>query len=128
MALSISGILALILSIVIVVKILLVAIRPKSGAKLLSTFLGKHKALFIVELVLAGVVLYFLLQELSFIQVMAGVLFGILLVAMGFTVFGKAVIPMATKLLKDKSLRTSWLPILIWVALAVWVIVDLFIL
>ncbi|OGJ12649.1 hypothetical protein A3K82_02155 [Candidatus Pacearchaeota archaeon RBG_19FT_COMBO_34_9] len=87
---------------------------------------SKPKILFLVELILAGIVLFFLLQSLTIVQILAVVAFGALLTGMTFAWYGKETISWAEKLLKKGIWKKAWLPILIWLALIVWGALVLF--
>jgi hypothetical protein len=120
-------ILALIFAVVILFKVTLIIVSPKNWLKLVHTAHKEIGILFVAEIILAIVVFYFLLKELTFVQIMACLLLGDLLVIMAFTMHFHQIIPLTTKLLKEKRMHRSWIPILIWIALAIWVFVELFI-
>ncbi|GAH80378.1 unnamed protein product, partial [marine sediment metagenome] len=57
----------LILSVVIVIKFLVLAIKPKAWMKLAKKLYNKPLILVLVELVLAAVLFYYLLMQLTII-------------------------------------------------------------
>ena len=79
-----------------------------------------------VELVLAIIVLYFLLQELTIVQIMGAIVFGALLAGVCFAVYAKEMVPMAMKVFRAGAFKKSWMPMLIWVILAVWTLIKIF--
>jgi len=90
---------ALILSVLIIVKFLVLAVKPKAWAKLAKNLYSKPLILGLVELVLAAALFYYLLMELTIIQIMAAVTLGALLTGLSFAAFGKELLPFVSKLL-----------------------------
>jgi hypothetical protein len=118
-------IIALVLIALAAIKLLLL---PKIWMKyVVRPLYSKAGILFIVELALAGVVLYYLLQSgLNIVQILAAVAFGALLTGMSFAWFGKETLAWARTVLKKGIWKKAWLLILIWVALLVWGALVLF--
>jgi len=124
---EIVGIFALIVLIAIAIKILVVLISPKSWLNLVGKIWKLPILTMIVSLILAGIVLYYLLQEISIVQIFGVLLFIALISAATMAVYIKEVLPFAQKMLKDRSfLRKAWLPILIWIILIIWALKELF--
>ena len=120
-------IIALIFAIVIIVKLLIVSFSPRSWWGFAKGLYKTPAILFIVELILAIVVFYYLLQQLAIVQIMAAVTFGALLTGLSFTAYAKETLDLGDKILRSKTLvKRIWLPIVIWFALAVWVLIALF--
>lgn len=124
---EIIEIFALIVLVAIAIKILVVLISPKSWL----IFAGKIWKLpiltMVVSLVLAGIVFYYLIQEISIVQIFAVMLFIALITAATMAVYVKEFLPFAQKLLKDRNfLKRAWLPILIWIVLLIWAAKELF--
>lgn len=116
----------LVFSILALVKLLTVAIKPKGWLKVVKPLYKANIVLFVLELILAAILLYYLLQEITLVQVFGGIVLGALLTGMTFAVYGKETLDLGNKLLKTSVMRRAWLPILIWLALSVWVLVELF--
>jgi len=117
-------IIALVLIVLAALKILLM---PKIWMKVIKFLYAKPKALFIVELILAGLVLYYLLQSgFSIVQILAVMSFGALLTALSFAWFGKETLKWAKEVVKKGIWKKAWLIILIWLALIVWGALELF--
>ena len=124
---EIVGIFALIVLIAIAIKILVVLISPKSWLNLVGKIWKLPILTMIVSLILAGIVLYYLLQEISIVQIFGVLLFIALISAATMAVYIKEVLPFVQKMLKDRSfLRKAWLPILIWIILIIWALKELF--
>ena len=121
-------ILALIFSILILVKILAAFINPKSNLKLAEMMLEGTGVLRVIYLVLLAVVGYYLLWELTIIQISAVMLFALILVALVFIPYHKHALEIGRDLVKSrkKMLKHNWLQMLIWAAIAVWTLVAIF--
>lgn len=119
---------ALIFAALVVIKIAVVAVKPKAWWSIVKPLYKNGMVLFLVELILAGVVLYFLMQSgMSITQIAACILLGALLTGMSFAVYAKETAEWAGKLLKVKNMmKKAWLLILFWLAFAVWVILEVF--
>jgi len=82
---------------------------------------------YIVELILAAILFYYLLIELTIVQIFAAILVGAFLTGMTFAIYHKEAMDFGSKLLKGKTLlKRAWLPILIWLALTIWTLAELF--
>jgi len=126
MAFNAVEIIALVVSIVIIVKLLVILFSPKSWHNLTKSIYKSSIGLFVVELILAVIVFYYLIQSFTIVEIMAVVTFGTLLTGMTFALFAKEARGFVSKLLNKTAVRRMWLPILIWLALAVWTLVELF--
>lgn len=127
MAYSPVDVIALIIVIAIVAKIVILIVNPKSWMQFSKQVLSKPGLIRMVALVLAVVVMYFLLQEMTIVQIMgAGVFFGLLLVI--------GLITEADYLFKkyDSMIRRGtiwqeyWFYAAIWIILALWTVKELF--
>jgi len=118
---------ALIIVIISAIKLLIVVFNPKTWLKVIKFLYSSPVILFIVELVLAAVLFYYLIQDFTIVQIMAIIALGALLTGMSFAVYAKETIAWAGKFLNSKTLLTrAWLPILIWLALIIWAVIELF--
>lgn len=116
----------LIALILISLATLKIILMPKIWMNLIKKLYSKPRALFIIELILAGIVLYYLIQNgFTMVQIMAVVAFGALLTGMTMAWYGKETISWAKDILKKGIWKKSWLPILIWVALMIWALLEL---
>ena len=123
-------IMALILAIVIALKLIVVLIKPKAWLDGVVKPVWKNPAVtMIISLILAAVTLYYLnASGIGIVQIFATMLFLVLLFAVGISVYFNEIMAMATKMLKNKAIiKKSWLYILIWIALTVWVLYALLI-
>ena len=127
MAFSVIEWFVLVFVIIAIIKILICSFDPKEWLKFAKSLYKNGVVLFIVELILAAVLFYYLFMELSITYIMAGIVLGALLTGMSFAIYNKETIAWGSKLLKGKTiLNKAWLPILIWLALSIWVLIELF--
>ena len=126
MAFNAVEIIALVVSILIIVKLLVISFSPRSWYSLAKGLYKSSIVLFVVELILAVIVFYFLLQSFTIVEIMAVITLGALLTGMSFALYAKETLGLASKMLGKTTLRRMWLPILIWLALAVWTLGELF--
>ncbi len=117
----------LVFAILVIIKLLICSFNPKGWLNLTKGLYKNGIVLFIVELILAAILFYYLLMELSIVQIFATITLGALLTGMTFAIYSKESMSFAGKILKAKTLlNKAWLPVLIWLALAIWTLVELF--
>jgi len=81
----------------------------------------------LLSLVAAAVLLYFLLKELTIVQVWASAVFGMVLVSLALAPFSKYMLRVEEDwFTKTNVLRTGWVPLIVWVGLVGWVLYALF--
>jgi hypothetical protein len=115
-----------IVAVLTLVKILVIIKNPGKWVKVSESFLKNSGALMLVALIAAVYVLYQLLLEVTIIQIFAVMFFMMLLMMTSMAIYSKELLEMSRKLLKDKNIvKKSWLPILIWVLLSIWVLKEL---
>lgn len=113
--------------VVIVLSVLKIVLIRKVWIKVVRKLYSAPKVLLLVELALAAIVLYYLLQAgFSIVEILAVVAFGALLTGIGFAAFGRETVSWAGKVLKKDIWKKAWLPILVWLALIVWGALELF--
>jgi len=116
----------LVFAVVGIVKIITISFNPKSWLNIVRPLYRSGMATFIVELILAAILFYYLQMQLTIIQIVGAVVLGALLTGMTFALYGKETLDWANKLLKKGILARAWLPIIIWLALIVWALSSLF--
>lgn len=119
-------IMALIVVLAAAIKILVILVNPKSWLGIVNKVWSKPVLTGLISLILAGVVLYYLIQELTIVQIFAVILFIALISATSMAVYAKDFIAMAQKFAKDRSfLKKAWLAVLIWIILILWALKEL---
>ena len=120
----------LLLAILVVIKFLVLAIKPKAWLNLVKSLYGNPLITGLVEVILAAVLFYYLLMQITIVQIMAAVALGALLTALSFAIFGKEMLPFASKLIRNKRILWSpgaWVVWLIWLVLIGWALYVLFV-
>ncbi len=120
-------IIALLLVILFLVKLVVVSRNPRAWLRFWKKRYSHRAAATVVALVLAGVVLYYLLMELTIVQIMAVAAFMALLFLIGFLPYMKDMFELGDRWMKEGNiLWRSWLIILIWLVLSLWVLWEIF--
>jgi hypothetical protein len=115
------GIIAFLMALFVLLKVIWVATKRRSWISVTKLFYNR-KVCGIVYAVLAAVILYYLLQEISIVQVFASLAFVAFLALIGFIVYNKDILAFGKKILAK---RTSWVDfvlLIVWAVLAAWVI------
>ncbi len=117
---------AWILIVVGIVKIITIAINPKSWMGFAKN-IWKTPGLSIIYLILAAVVFYYIKQELTMTQILATTAFIGLLMGTQFARYSQETMDFAQKLTKNKKdlWSKNWLYILIWTILLIWGLKEL---
>ncbi|MBI2630365.1 hypothetical protein HYW76_04655 [Candidatus Pacearchaeota archaeon] len=117
---------ALIVSLLILIKIIVILIKPKAWYNLAKTIWSAPTLVMIVCLVLSAIVLFYLIQTVTIIEIMAVMLFLALLSGMTMAVYSREILDFAGKLLKDrKFMKKAWLAIIIWLVLILWALKEI---
>lgn len=117
-------IITLIATVLIILRALIFLVRPNSRWGLAKKIIK----LPLVSLILAAVVLYFLLVELTIVQVFASVVFAFLLILITVSSYPEIIDQMTSKTVKNKIiLKKVWLPALVWAILIIWVLYTFFV-
>lgn len=118
----------LLFAILIVIKFLVLAIKPKVWLNFAKSLYSNPLVTGLVEVILAAVLFYYLLMQLTIVQIMAAVTLGALLTALSFTIYGKEMLPWIGRLLRNKRVLWSpraWFVWLIWLVLIGWAVYTL---
>ncbi len=120
-------IMALIIAVFAIIKMLVILINPKSWMSVVKTIYAKPVITGVVGLVLALITLYYLLEELTIVQIFAVILLVYFLMLMGVAGYSKELLKWVEGMLKDKRvLKKAWLALIIWILLIVWVLSEIF--
>ena len=126
MKLSIIEYLAAIVIVLVIVKIIVVLLKPKAWLAITKKIYKNPQFTSIVSLLLSGVVLYFLLQSgISILQILAVTLFVSLLMMSGIAPYTQPFINWAEKQDLRQLLKNAWLYSLVWIVLLFWGVVEL---
>jgi len=119
---------ALILIILTVVKMFMLLVNPKSWINLAKKIYSNPKVVSLVSLILAGIVLYYLVQSgITIIQILAVTVFVALLLMIGLANEIDYFMKKAEVMIKKGTMwKEYWLYTLVWVLLILWGIKELF--
>ncbi len=118
---------AVIIAVLLLVKLAVIAINPRAWIKVPEFIYGGGNVSTIIFLVLTAIVGYYLLQELTIVQIFAVTLFVTLLMGLGFIPYQEKLLKLSKYFLKEKHpFRKHWLSILIWIGLSIWVLWAVF--
>lgn len=122
-----TDIFALILVALIFLKLFLAVFFPKVRIMIGKKIYSTPSVTALISLLLAVIVGYFLLLELSIIQIFAVCLFFSFLMVVGFAPVGKEMMAVFEKKLNSREiLKRNLLSIIVWLVLCIWVLVELF--
>ncbi|MFH1711085.1 MAG: hypothetical protein ABH840_02120 [Nanoarchaeota archaeon] len=122
------GIFALIFAVVALVKIVTILIKPRAWFNLADKIWKAPNLMMLVCLVLAAFVFYYLIQELTIVQIFAVTLFVALLGGVSIASYSKELIALSSKMLKDRSaVKKAWISIIVWLVLVLWALKELLI-
>jgi hypothetical protein len=120
-------IMALIVALLGAIKMIVVFLSPKSWINSVVNPIYKTPMIAsLAGLIITGVSLYYLNQELTIVQIFAVLLFFMGLMLMTFAAVSKEMIKLAENVLRKDGLMRFWLPILVWILLLIWVFYALF--
>ena len=126
MAYTSLEIIALIFIVAAVLKIVVILVAPKSYLGFAKKVWSNALVMSVIMLALAGVVLYYLLQTLSIVQIVAAGMFIALLVGVGFAPYASHLLKIYEKKIGNgRFLRENWLYLLVWLGLMGWALYEL---
>jgi len=121
-------IIALIVIVISLIKILTLLIKPQSWMNLSKNVYSNPKLTSLIALILAGIVLYYLIQSgITIVQILAVTAFVALLIAIGLASEVEPLMKKYEKMIKKGNLwKEYWLYTLLWVLLMLWGIREIF--
>ena len=126
---DVISILALIFAVVVLVKLTVVLINPQAWLKFTGPIWENHNLTLVIYLLASVVVGYFLLQELTIIQISAVMLFASLLISVGFIAYPKLFFSIKKEIVYAsgaKILQENWITVVVWGVLALWTLWAIF--
>ncbi|MBU0469122.1 MAG: hypothetical protein KKD07_09340 [Candidatus Omnitrophica bacterium] len=108
-------------------KIIIILKDPQAWISFVKALYSKPLLVSLISLVVAGIILKCLLQELTIIQIFASMTFMMAMMMVQFAAFSQEIIELSDKFLKDRAvMRKAWLSLSVWIVLMVWVIIEVF--
>jgi len=125
---STIAILAVIFSLFIILKISVVFINPHGWFRVADALLRNAIIITVVYVIFTVIVGYYILRNFSIVQVAAVMLFTSLLIGLATIPFSETILSIRKELLGSRRdiLRKTWLTLLIWIAIAVWTLYEVF--
>lgn len=122
------GIIALLGAVIVPIKIVMILRGQKFWFETVTKRYWSSAAITtVLSLLVAAILLYFLLKELTIVQVWASAVFGMALVSLALAPFSKYMLRVEKEWFTETNvLRTGWVALVVWVALIVWVLYALF--
>jgi len=118
---------ALIVVAISLIKIFVILVNPNKWIDFVETVWKNPAMVFVASLILAAVVLYYLLQVISIVEVFAVILFVILLSASTISVYSRDFVAFGRRMLRDKRIINKfWPAIIIWSLLSLWALSSIF--
>jgi hypothetical protein len=108
------------------IKLIVVIINKKTWVDIVIPLYKNGKNWSLVFLILSLAVLYYLLQELSIVQIMAVIGFIALFGGFAAMQYSKELLDIAKKMTKQKFSGALWFYIILWLILALWALKELF--
>jgi len=119
-------ILATFFAVFVIVKLVVVTVKPGLWMKWAKGILKNELLITLIYFVFAVIVGYYIFAELTVVQVAAVTLWVSMLIGIGFIPYSKILLKTSDELL-SVGISTTWLSMLIWAVLAVWVLYAVFI-
>lgn len=126
-------VIALILIVISVIKLIVIAVNPKAwygpANPLVKAFSNNASAI-VFSLVIGAVVLFYLLTELSIVQIFAATAFAFAFLMLMLAPYMKEIMETVVGDAETGKhfLTKHWLSIVIWIVLIVWVVWEIFVL
>ena len=119
---------ALIVIILSVVKIFVLLVNPKSLIKVSAGFWKNSTLVIFISFILAGIIFYYLIQELTIVQILAVFMFSSLFMVIGKAGYIKEIINLHKKKINSKNFWGNgiWLYTLLWLTLLFFGVIELF--
>ncbi len=120
-------IIALVLVIITFLKLLIISVKQRAWYKFTKAIYSRPAALRWISLILAVIVGYYVIQELSITQIWAVIAFVVLLMTIGVAEYSTEMLELAEKIFRKKNvLKRARLAVAIWVVLGLWLLKELF--
>ena len=121
-------IMALIAAVIVPIKLLMLLRSQKSWFNTVTRrYWGNAIVTTILSLIVVIVTLFYLLQELTIVQIWAVTLFAMALISLGLAPFSKYMLNVEKKWFTEtNTLKAGWFAAMVWVALIIWVLYALF--
>ncbi len=113
---------AFIFIIVGLVKLITLTINPGAWISLAKKIWRKSQYLSVIYLIVAAIIFYYLIQELTILQILATAAFVSLLFGLQFSRYSKETLAFIERVVRNKGnyWKNNWFYALIWLTLLIW--------
>jgi len=117
----------LILAAITTIKISILLIKPKVWMNFDKWIIGGNWFTGVIFLLLAALIFYYLIQELTIVQILAVTFFASMLIGVSYAIVGKEMIKVYEKHMKTKGLWSNgmWFYTLLWLVLIAWGVIEI---
>ena len=126
MAFTPIEIIALLFIILGLIKLIVISINKKSWLPVPLKIYSNRKTSSIIFVILAAIIFYFLIQELSIVQIVAVMAFSSLLIGLAFLTKSKEFLSLTKKAYNSKLSPAVIVYTLFWLALMLWALYEIF--
>jgi hypothetical protein len=122
-------IIALLTALIVPVKLIILMRSQRFWFKNVTSnyWVGSGNTTMIASFIVSIASLYFLLQELTIIQVWAALFFSMALISMALAPFSKYLLEVENRWFTEtNTVKKGWLSTIVWVAISAWVLIALF--
>jgi hypothetical protein len=115
-----------IFAIIGLVKLIAILVNRQKWFNFARKVYSKPTITGVIALVLAAVVFWFLMQQMTIVEIMAVATFVALLTVFGFMTYSEEALALGEKFMEKKFSGGLWLYILIWAVLLLWALWEIF--
>ena len=126
MPLTSLEIIAALFALIGLIKIIVILINKKSWFSVTKSVYGNPAASSLIFFILALIVFYFLIQELTIIEIIAAAAFISLLMGLAFLQVSKDILTLGNKMLNKKFTGWQLFIMIVWLILLIWTIYSIF--
>ena len=118
-------IVALIFSVIVIIKVLITFFNPSFTVRLQKSLFSFPKLVSWVSVILACIILSFLLREITITQIFLSGMFILLIIVSGIAVFNKEIIILKESIISKFKVKDYWWYLVMWLILVVWVLEEI---
>ena len=122
-------IIALLTALIVPIKLVILMRSQKFWFKNVTSnyWVGSGNTIMILSFLVSVVSLYFLLQELTIVQIWAALFFSMALISMALAPFSKYLLEAENRWFTEtNTVKKGWLSTIVWVAISLWVLIAIF--
>ena len=119
-------IIAALFALIGLIKIIVILINKKSWLPVTKSVYGSSRTSSFIFFILALIIFYFLIQELTIVQIIAVAAFVALLMGIAFLQVSKDILALANKVLNKKFTGWQLFVMIVWLILLIWTIYSIF--